>query len=83
MSFFKDRNTAIGKTINTFLKDSLHLSNEAIHLLFSANRHEQATEIREELLKGKTIVCDRYSYSGIAYSHAKGVIQLITQIEEN
>jgi len=29
--------------------------------------------MRQELLGGKTIVCDRYAYSGVAFSAAKGL----------
>ena len=47
------------------------LDDRAVHLLFAANRWEKAAEIRQLLSQGKTIVCDRYSFSGIAYTSAK------------
>jgi len=43
------------------------------HLLFCANRSAAITKIKTLLAAGITIVCDRYVYSGIAYSVAKGL----------
>ena len=37
---FPDRSTNIGQSIDSYLRGASHLSNEAIHLLFSANRWE-------------------------------------------
>ena len=42
-----------------------------IHLLFSANRWEAASQIRSAIEEGVTVVIDRYYYSGIVYSAAK------------
>lgn len=52
------------------------LHDKAIHLLFSANRWELATKIETLLSKGTTIVCDRYSYSGVAFSASKDGMDL-------
>ena len=41
--------------------------------MFSANRWEAMKDFQEKLQKGYNIVCDRYWYSGVAYSHAKGL----------
>ena len=73
MMNFPDRTTPIGHMINDFLKQQTELSNEAVHLLFSANRWEQMQNIKETLEAGTSIVCDRYWYSGVAYSTAKGM----------
>lgn len=73
MMNFPDRTTPIGHMINDFLKQQTELSNEAVHLLFSANRWEQMKTIKETLEAGTNIVCDRYWYSGVAYSTAKGM----------
>ncbi|ODQ82731.1 hypothetical protein BABINDRAFT_169919 [Babjeviella inositovora NRRL Y-12698] len=71
---FPDRSTPIGKLINTYLCDkAFQLSDEAAHLLFSANRWELAATITETLNQGTFVVLDRYVYSGIAYSAAKGL----------
>ena len=70
---FPDRNTAIGKMINDFLGLKVQISNEAIHLLFSANRWQNMKKVKDNLDEGVTIICDRYWYSGVAYSLAKGM----------
>ena len=43
-----------------------------IHLLFSANRWEAAAQIRADVENGITVLLDRYYYSGVVYSAAKG-----------
>ena len=43
----------------------------AIHLLFSANRWEAVNAITAALERGQHIICDRYAYSGIAFSRSK------------
>ncbi|KAM9902630.1 hypothetical protein OXX69_008235 [Metschnikowia pulcherrima] len=69
---FPDRSTSIGKLINEYLTNSeFHLSDEAAHLLFSANRWELAAKIEKLIANGTNVVLDRYVYSGIAYSLAK------------
>eukprot|EP00462_Mataza_sp_D1_P001544 CAMPEP_0175095532 /NCGR_PEP_ID=MMETSP0086_2-20121207/4209_1 /TAXON_ID=136419 /ORGANISM="Unknown Unknown, Strain D1" /LENGTH=217 /DNA_ID=CAMNT_0016368793 /DNA_START=141 /DNA_END=794 /DNA_ORIENTATION=- len=71
---FPDRTTAIGKMINSYLTDeTVVLDDKCIHLLFSANRWEAATKIRSLLDAGTTLVVDRYSYSGVAFSVSKGL----------
>lgn len=71
---FPDRSTPIGQIINSYLVDkSVSISDQSAHLLFCANRWECAASIQEELLKGNSIVIDRYVYSGVAYSLAKDV----------
>nr|TKV98967.1 hypothetical protein SEVIR_8G008300v2 [Setaria viridis] len=46
---------------------------ETIHLLFSANRWEKRALMESKLLGGTTLIVDRYSYSGVAFSAAKGL----------
>ena len=67
---FPNRESEIGKMINDYLTKNLEISNNVIHLLFSANRWESVKEIKELLKQGYIIICDRYSYSGMAYSIA-------------
>lgn len=64
-----------GPAINTFLREAkeFNKNSEAMHLLFSANRWFLAKEMLENLAAGTNIVADRYSFSGIAYSLAKGL----------
>ncbi|ANB14306.1 bifunctional thymidylate/uridylate kinase [Sugiyamaella lignohabitans] len=69
---FPDRTTAIGQMINSYLTNSSEsLSDQAIHLLFSANRWEVAPRLISLLESGVPVVLDRYVYSGIAFSAAK------------
>ena len=66
---FPDRQTEIGKVIDKYLKKQIKIENkEAVHLLFSANRWEKNIQIKELLEEDWDIICDRYIYSGQAYS---------------
>lgn len=68
---FPDRTTSVGKLIHGYLASGKDLDDRAVHLLFSANRWEAAPKLAQDLADGKTIVCDRYAYSGVAFSSAK------------
>ena len=71
---FPDRTTSVGQVINNYLTSSSNkndLSDQAIHLLFSANRWEVAPKLAQNLANGNHIVCDRYAYSGVAFTSAK------------
>lgn len=70
---FPDRTTEIGKMISAYLSNTADMDDHALHLLFSANRWEKAGLIRGALSRGETVVVDRYAYSGVAYSAAKGL----------
>lgn len=73
---FPDRSTATGKIINDYLKNKeVAISDHVIHLLFSANRWEAVDDLTSTLASGTTIVCDRYAFSGVAFSNAKGLNQ--------
>jgi len=68
---FPDRSTQIGKTIDAYLQNKANLNDRMIHLMFSLNRHECSSKIVAALNAGKTVVCDRYCFSGAAYTMAK------------
>mmetsp|Transcript_1643 Transcript_1643/g.1795 ORF Transcript_1643/g.1795 Transcript_1643/m.1795 type:complete len:235 (-) Transcript_1643:180-884(-) len=70
---FPNRESCIGKLINSYLASESNMNDNTIHLLFSANRWEASAEIEQKLLAGTTLVCDRYCYSGVAFSAAKGM----------
>lgn len=70
---FPDRTTQIGKMIDSYLQSETDLDDRTLHLLFSANRWEKHTLLRQTLESGKTVIADRYAYSGVAYSTAKGL----------
>ncbi|KAL0265790.1 UNVERIFIED_CONTAM: hypothetical protein PYX00_011505 [Menopon gallinae] len=69
---FPNRNSATGQVIDKYLGGMITLPPEAAHLLFSANRWE----MRQFILENRAVsllLCDRYFYSGIVYTHAKGI----------
>ncbi|KAJ4487886.1 thymidylate kinase [Lentinula aciculospora] len=68
---FPDRSTPIGKMIDLYLRSQSDLDDHVVHLLFSANRWELASTILSHLEQGKLVLCDRYAFSGIAFSVAK------------
>lgn len=70
---FPNRKTAVGTLIDLYLRRKIELSDETVHQLFSANRWEMAESIVEDLNQGTSIVCDRYAFSGVAYSASKGL----------
>lgn len=70
---FPNRETQSGKMIDAYLRNKANMSDEGIHLLFTVNRWEAKNEMEKELRAGTTIIVDRYSYSGVAYSAAKGM----------
>jgi len=72
---FPNRTSTIGKLINSYLSstEASDISDQTIHLLFSANRWEDNNNILTKLHNGVTLVCDRYAYSGVAFTAAKGL----------
>ncbi|KAJ6424055.1 hypothetical protein OIU84_024933 [Salix udensis] len=70
---FPDRNTSVGQMISAYLSNKSHLDDRTIHLLFSANRWEKRSLMETQLKNGTTLIIDRYSYSGVAFSSAKGL----------
>ncbi|CEP17874.1 hypothetical protein [Parasitella parasitica] len=70
---FPDRTTQTGKMIDSYLQQKSDLDDHAIHLLFSANRWEAMKALSEKLNNGTTLVVDRYAFSGVAFSSAKGL----------
>lgn len=69
---FPDRTSPLGTVINEYLLGKQELQDRAIHLMFSANRWERSAQIVEWVNSGKTVLCDRYAYSGVCYTAAKG-----------
>jgi dTMP kinase len=67
-----DRESVSGKTLNQYLQNrDMKYPDEAIHLIFAANRWEMRDQILSDLKSGITLICDRYAFSGVAYSAAK------------
>ncbi|WP_457611894.1 dTMP kinase [Methanocaldococcus sp.] len=61
----------IGLLIREKLRDK-DVDDIALSLLFAADRMEHVKKIKE-ILKDKSVVCDRYLYSSIAYQSSSGV----------
>ena len=70
---FPDKSTLIGNVINSYLQGNTKLSPQESHLLYSFNRHEKKSFMEEKLYNNYNIICDRYIFSGIAYSLANGL----------
>ncbi|PKI68360.1 hypothetical protein CRG98_011268 [Punica granatum] len=70
---FPDRTTSVGQMISSYLANKSELDDRTVHLLFSANRWEKRSQMEAKLKAGTTLVVDRYSYSGVAFSSAKGL----------
>lgn len=45
-----------------------------VHELFSLNRWECKNDIEQALASGVTLIVDRYAYSGVVYTAAKGAL---------
>ena len=71
---FPDRTTPVGRVIDLCLSKRVTVNDEALHVLMSKNRWEKCDEIKSALLSGKTVICDRYCYSGVAYTMAKELL---------
>ncbi|GAB1604514.1 thymidylate kinase-like [Argonauta hians] len=74
IQMFPDRETPSGSMIDSYLKKKADYCDEFIHLLFSANRWECIQKLKSALLSGTTVIVDRYAFSGVAYSSAKGTL---------
>lgn len=70
---FPERSSKSGATINEYLSGKSTMRNTDIHELFSENRWEFNNQIIEMLNSGKHVIADRYAFSGVAYSVAKGL----------
>lgn len=66
--------TKIGRLIREILSGTEEMDPHALALLFTADRYEHlATDVLPSLSDGKTVICERYYYSTIAYQAAQGV----------
>eukprot|EP00189_Rhodosorus_marinus_P004962 CAMPEP_0113957344 /NCGR_PEP_ID=MMETSP0011_2-20120614/2718_1 /TAXON_ID=101924 /ORGANISM="Rhodosorus marinus" /LENGTH=216 /DNA_ID=CAMNT_0000967897 /DNA_START=76 /DNA_END=726 /DNA_ORIENTATION=+ /assembly_acc=CAM_ASM_000156 len=70
---FPDRTTQIGKMISSYLTNDADMDDRALHLLFSANRWEKVDRLLQLIDGGTTVIMDRYAYSGVSYTAAKGI----------
>jgi len=69
---FPDRTTASGIMLDQFLKGRLPLGDKEVHELFSVNRWECHKQMLTDLRAGVSLIVDRYAFSGVAFTSAKG-----------
>ena len=65
--------------INSYLQSKTEMDDGAIYLLFAANAREKKKAMEAALAEGITLVVDRYSYSGVAFTAAKKITSAILQ----
>ena len=70
---FPDYATAIGTELHRALHGQRDYAPDVMQLLYVANRYETRARIEAWLAAGRTIVCDRYTASTIAYGEAQGL----------
>lgn len=70
---FPDTEYESGRRCRQYLSGELKLDVAEAHALFAANRRDAEPKLRGWLAAGDHVVCDRYAYSGVAYSVAKGM----------
>ena len=70
---FPDYATAIGTELHRALHGERDYAADVMQLLYVANRYETKARIEAWLAAGRTIVCDRYTASSIAYGEAQGL----------
>jgi dTMP kinase len=78
---YPDRNSPMtGPIINDYLTGKIELSPNAASILLAANLWELKDKILQQLQIGTTIIIDRYTWSNIAYSVARGMNQQTCEI---
>lgn len=70
---FPDYRTAIGTELHRALHGERDYAADVMQLLYVANRYEMKFRIESWLTAGRTILCDRYIASSIAYGEAQGL----------
>ncbi|MBI4162952.1 MAG: dTMP kinase [Candidatus Aenigmarchaeota archaeon] len=71
----------IGGTIKACLRHEWKTDQLTLQMLFAADRsHHLATEIEPALKKGKTIICDRYVLSSLAFGGMSLSVDAIKQL---
>lgn len=64
---FPNRESHIGQLINGYLSSTSNLNDQTIHLLFSANRWEQSTDMEAKLRSGVNLVSDCENYLFLSF----------------
>ncbi|KAI5184785.1 dTMP kinase [Nematocida homosporus] len=69
---YPNRQNQTGQLINRILRKEIDFPQEAMYMLFSANRWEDSATMQAALSSADVVVCDRYTLSGLAYALASG-----------
>jgi dTMP kinase len=81
---FPDYHTAIGAEIGRALRGDRDYTADVMQLLYIANRYEYRRSIEHWLNAGRSVVCDRYMASSIAYGEAQGLdAEWLRRIQEH
>jgi dTMP kinase len=70
---FPDYSTPVGREIKQFLDGKREYSDEVKMMLLSANRWEKKSEIESLIVKGTTVIMNRYYQSNLVYGISKGL----------
>ena len=70
----------IGALVRRVLSGELDYEAETLALLFAADRREHVRRIEALLDEGKTVLCDRYVYSSIAYQGLELPIERVAEV---
>ena len=70
---FPRRSTPTGKILDQYLSGTVEMDPRTLHHVFVANLWEGVRDIEEALESGKHVLVDRWNYSTIAYSMARGI----------
>ncbi len=74
----------VGGLIKACLRHEWKTDPQTLQILFSADRsHHLATEIEPAIKKGKTIICDRYILSSLAFGSMSISIDAIKQLNSH
>ena len=68
---FPQRDTSIGVLIDQHLRGERQFQPLIVHQLFSANRLQAMPKIKKALKSGRTVILDRYFFSGAVYTMAQ------------
>lgn len=67
-----NRKTRTGKIISAFLNRRVEIPRMAEIALFEANRWEWASQVRQTIAEGETVIANRWYHSGLAYAVPSG-----------
>jgi len=70
---FPDYATPLGRQLKLYLAGRTRFDFHAVHLLYAANKWENAASIAREVKVGRVVVINRYTPSNLAYGIAHGL----------